>query len=210
MLHSMTTRLIHVYKLETFYVCCGSGVKEMSLRVRGIKSLFWYHFHNTLSWAWAVAGWETTLSRARPVAGWETTLSRARPVAGWETTLSRARPVAGRETILTGASHWIICSYANPQCWIECLFLFLKMCNLRFTYRLTYLAPLARAQFLVLSFFLSFFSCQPHNLMYLRAPLTDFKETWSQWLMTQPAYVIWPLTWSKVIQDHIGQKCYFH
>ena len=29
------------------------------------------------------------------------------------------------------------------------------------------------------SMVLSFF-CQPHNLMYLRAALTDFNETWSQ------------------------------
>ena len=89
-----------------------------------VKSLFWYHFYNTLSWAWAVAGWETTLSQARLVSGWETKL--------------------------TGASHWIICSYANPQCQIGCLFLFLELHNLRFTYRLTYHAPLARLQFLVI------------------------------------------------------------
>ena len=82
-----------------------------------VKSLFWYHFYNTLSSAWAVAGWETTLTRARLVAGWETKLK--------------------------GASHWIICSYTNPYCQIGCLY------NLHFTYRLTYLAPLARAQFLV-------------------------------------------------------------
>ena len=63
---------------------------------------------------------------------------------------------------------------------------------------------------MVLSFFLSSFFCQPYNLMYLRAALIDFNETWSQWLMTQPAYVIWPLTGSKVIQGHGGQKGHFH
>ena len=60
------------------------------------------------------------------------------------------------------------------------------------------------------SFFLSSFFCQPYNLMYLRAALIDFNETWSQWSMTQPAYVIWPLTGSKVIQGHGGQKGHFH
>ena len=124
MLHSMTTRPYMC--ISTFHLCCGSGVNQMSPRVIGVKSLFWYHFYNTLSWAWAVAGWETTLSRARLVAGWETKLK--------------------------GASHWIICSYANPQCQIGCLY------NLHFTYRLTYLAPLARAQFLVVLLFLHHFS----------------------------------------------------
>ena len=132
MLHTMTTRLIHVHKLDTFHLCCGSGVNQLSLRVIGVKSLFWCHFYSTLSWPWAVAGWETTLSRARLVPGWETKL--------------------------TGASHWIICSYANPQCQIGCLFLFLELYNLRFTYRLTYLAPLARAQFLVVFLLLHDFS----------------------------------------------------
>ena len=55
---------------------------------------------------------------------------------------------------------------------------------------------------LVLSFF-----CQPHiKPMYLRAALTDFNETWSQCSMTEPAYVIWSLTGSKVIQGHRDQK----
>ena len=57
--------------------------------------------------------------------------------------------------------------------------------------------------------FLSFFFCQPHNQMYLRAPSTNFNETWSQWSMTQPACVIWPLTGSKVTQGHRGQKKLF-
>ena len=55
---------------------------------------------------------------------------------------------------------------------------------------------------------LSFF-CQPHNLMYLQTPLTDFNETLLQWSMTKPAYVIWPLTGSNVIQGHRGQKWLF-
>ena len=41
MLHSMTIRFIHVYKLETFYSCCGSQVNQGSLDVIGVKSLFW-------------------------------------------------------------------------------------------------------------------------------------------------------------------------
>ena len=41
MLHSMTIRIIHVYKLETFYLCCGSQVKQGSVDVIGVKSLFW-------------------------------------------------------------------------------------------------------------------------------------------------------------------------
>ena len=64
--------------------------------------------------------------------------------------------------------------------------------------------PSVTATCLVSSFF-----CQPHNLMYLRVALIDFNETWSQWSMTQPAYVIWPLTGSKVIQGHGGQKGHF-
>ena len=169
----MTTRLIHVYLLEPFYLCCGSGVNQMSLRVIGVKSLSWYHFYNTLSWAWAVAGWETTLSRARPVAGWETEL--------------------------TGASHWIVCSYANPQCQIWGL-LFLKLYNVRFhippnlpralgkgavsSFFLYRRMQCACILFFYGSFFLSFFFCQPYNLMYLRVALIDFNETWSQWSMT--------------------------
>ena len=58
-------------------------------------------------------------------------------------------------------------------------------------------------------FFLLSFFCQPYNLMYLRAALIDFNEIWSQWSMTQPAYVIWPLTGSKVIQGHGVKKVIF-
>ena len=68
MLHSTTIRVIHVYKLKTFYSCCGSQVNQGSHDVKGVKSLFDVHFYSTLNWAWLVAGWETTLSRARPVA----------------------------------------------------------------------------------------------------------------------------------------------
>ena len=60
--------------------------------------------------------------------------------------IKSSKASAGWETKLTGESHGIICSYANPYCQIGCLFLFLELYNLRFTYRLTYLAPLARAQ----------------------------------------------------------------
>ena len=42
MLHRMTIRVIHVYKLETCYSCCGSQVNQGSLDVMGVKSLFWY------------------------------------------------------------------------------------------------------------------------------------------------------------------------
>ena len=144
MLHSMTTRLIHMYYLDTFHLCCGSGINQLSLRVMGIKSLFWYHVYNTLS-------------RARLVAEWETK---------W-----------------TGASHWITCSYANPQCQIGCLFLFLELYNLHFTYRLTYLAPLARAQFLVklggfrLTYFflaISFFKLGGFRLTYFFLAISFF------------------------------------
>ena len=55
-------------------------------------------------------------------------------------------------------------------------------------------------------FFLLLSFCHPHNLTYLRVALIDFNATWSEWSMTQPAYVIWPLTGSKVIQGHRGQK----
>ena len=41
MLYSMTIRIIHVYKLETFYSCCGSQVNQGSFDVIAVKSLVW-------------------------------------------------------------------------------------------------------------------------------------------------------------------------
>ena len=40
MLHSMTITVIHVFKLETFYSCCGSQVNQGSLDVIGSNHYF--------------------------------------------------------------------------------------------------------------------------------------------------------------------------
>ena len=100
------------------------------------------------------------------------------------------------------------------------------MCNLRFTYRLTYLAPLARAQFLVklggmppnlflscdfflLSFFLSFFFLLSHNLLLLPQAWSDFDQTWSEWPVgewLQKLSTVWP---QRSCRGHRGQKGHF-
>ena len=109
-----------------------------------------------------------------------------------------------------GSCIWLVVLPAQPQdfVFLSCRrsrrILFLT----RFLYRRIHM----RLYTVFLWFFfllLSSFFCQPYNLMYLPAVLIDFNETWSQWLMTQPAYVIWPMTGSKVIQCHRGQKGHF-
>ena len=76
-----------------------------------------------------------------------------------------------------------------------------------FTCRLTYLAPFARAQFLVLSFFLLSFW---QHVFFTYFPTFDFDQTWSQWP------VCWPLLRHKQWWGqrsgwgHWGQKGHFH
>ena len=103
------------------------------------------------------------------------------------------------------------------------------MGNLRFTYRLTYLAPLARAQFLVklgdfrltyfflaISFFLlssSFFFFLLLTicffLLLLPHALSDFDQTWSEWPLgesLQKLSTVWP---QRSCRGHRGQKGHF-
>ena len=64
---------------------------------------------------------------------------------------------------------------------------------------------LGRAQFLVLSFFLSFF-WQHFRDLYLRHAWTDFNQTWSQEPLTHGIYVIWPEWGQRSRRGHRGQK----
>ena len=75
-----------------------------------------------------------------------------------------------------------------------------------FTCRLTYLAPFARAQFLV-SFFLLLLS---HNLLLLPHAWADFDQTWSEWPVgewLQKLCFVWP---QRSCKGHRGQKGHFY
>ena len=85
-----------------------------------------------------------------------------------------------------------------------------------FTCRLTYLAPFARAQFLVKlggspNLFLScdFFLLSSHNLHLLPHAWSDFDQTWSEWPVgkwLQKLCFVWP---QRSCRGHRGQKCHF-
>ena len=106
-------------------------------------------------------------------------------------------------------NHLFICLSIVPN-WV--------LIQLTFTYRLTCLAPLARAQFLVklggfrltyfflaISFFLS-----SHNLLLLPHASCDFDQTWSEWPVgewLQKLSTVWP---QRSCRGHRGQKGHFY
>ena len=84
-----------------------------------------------------------------------------------------------------------------------------------FTCRLTYLAPFARAQFLVklggfrLTYFFLRFLSFSHNLLLLQHAWSDFDQTWSEWPVgewLQKLSTVWP---QRSCRGHRGQKGHF-